>query len=171
MSAPAVDITSFEKATWNGFVRLFQFTQGENLNFSRIPMTSPVLILTRFVPRSGPVESQGYHVSLYLPKKFQANPPVPLPELNIKPYVFDSHCVAVRKFSEVATDERIVEEVDKILSKSQWKSKIEHDGYSIAQYYTPYSIEHEVWLDIPARELGSDVTAAACSRADAGNRY
>jgi hypothetical protein len=167
ISAPAVDIISFEKATWNGFHRLFQFTQGANLNFSRIPMTSPVL--TTMVPGSGPLESQGYYVSLYLPEKFQVNPPVPLPELNIKPYEFDSHCVAVRKFSGIAKDERIVKEAEKLeksLSKSQWgESKIEHGGYSIAQYkYTPLRFAkriNEVWVDIHAPELGCNVGVAA----------
>ncbi|XP_045789243.1 heme-binding protein 2-like [Trifolium pratense] len=168
ISTPAVNIISFEKATWNGFHRLFQFTEGANLNFSRIPITSPVL--TTLVPGSGPLESQGYYVSLYLPEKFQANPPVPLPELNIESYEFDSHCVAVRKFSGVAKDERIVKEaekLDKSLSKSEWsESKIEHGGYSIAQYkYSPFRFakrRNEVWVDIHAPQLGcNDVRVAA----------
>ena len=62
--------------------RLFQFTEGANLNFSRIPMTIPVL--TTMVPGAGPLQSQGYYVSLYLPVKFQGDPPVPLRELNIQ---------------------------------------------------------------------------------------
>ncbi|GAU47595.1 hypothetical protein TSUD_186070 [Trifolium subterraneum] len=167
MSAPAVDIISFEKATWYGFHRLFQFIQGANLNFSRIPMTSPVL--TSMVPGSGPLDSQGYYVSLYLPEKFQDNPPVPLPELNIKPYEFVGHCVAVRTFCGVAKDERIVKEaekLDKSLSRSQWnESKVEHGGYSIAQYkYTPFRFakrRNEVWVDIHAPQLGCGVGVAA----------
>ncbi|XP_020213740.1 heme-binding protein 2 [Cajanus cajan] len=157
MSAPALDI-SFEKATWNGFHRLFQFTEGANLNFSRIPMTLPVLTTT--VPAAGPLQSQGYYVSLYLPVKFQATPPLPLPQLNIKPYEFSSHCVAVRMFSGFAKDERVVKEAQKLattLSSSPWAHSQTRPGYSIAQYNTPFRIvkrKNEVWVDIDAPELG-----------------
>ncbi|XP_027330848.1 heme-binding protein 2-like [Abrus precatorius] len=167
MSAPALDI-SFEKATWNGFHRLFQFTEGANLNFSRIPMTAPVL--TSMVPGAGPLQSQGYYVSLYLPVKFQASPPVPLPELNIKPYEFTIHCVAVRKFSGFAKDNRIVKEAEKLatsLSRSPWAdstSSITQRAYSIAQYNTPFRIvnrKNEVWVDIHAPELGCESVAVS----------
>lgn len=157
MSAPSLDI-SFEKATWNGFHRLFQFTEGANLNFSRIPLTIPVL--TTMVPGAGPLQSQGYYVSLYLPVKFQATPPLPLPELNIKPYEFTTHCVAVRKFSGFAKDNRIVKEAQKLatsLSKSPWADSQIQRGYSIAQYDAPYRIvkrKNEVWVDIDAPDLG-----------------
>ncbi|KAJ1398256.1 SOUL heme-binding protein [Sesbania bispinosa] len=167
MSAPALDI-SFEKATWNGFHRLFQFIQGANLNFSRIPMTAP--ILTTMVPGAGPLQSQGYYVSLYLPVKFQATPPLPLPELNIKPYEFSSHCVAVRKFSGFAKDDRVVKEAEKLatsLSRSPWADSISsksQGAYSIAQYNTPFRIakrKNEVWVDIDAPELGCKLVDVA----------
>ncbi|KAK7330512.1 hypothetical protein VNO77_24707 [Canavalia gladiata] len=166
MSAPALEI-SFEKATWSGFHRLFQFSQGANLNFSRIPMTVPVL--TTMVPGSGPLQSQGYYVSFYLPVKFQPNPPLPLPELNIKPYEFTSHCIAVRKFSGFAKDDRIVKEAQKLatsLSRSPWADSISsktHRAYSIAQYSTPFRIvkrRNEVWVDIDASDLGCDKSLA-----------
>ncbi|KAL5064617.1 hypothetical protein RYX36_026354 [Vicia faba] len=165
MSAPVVNTISFEKATWNGFHRLFQFIQGANLNFSRIPMTAPVL--TTMVPGAGPLESQGYYVSFYLPLKFQADPPLPLPELDIKPYDFDGHCVAVRKFSGFAKDERIVKEAEKLdssLSRSPWGELKTGRGYSIAQYNSPFRIakrRNEVWVDVHAPELGSNLVGVA----------
>lgn len=159
MSAPAVNLISFEKATRNGFHRLFQFIQGANLNFSRIPMTTPVLTTT--VPGTGPLESQGYYVSFYLPTKFQENPPLPLPELKIKSYGFESHCVAVREFSGFAKDERVVKEAEKLeLSLSRWGDESEvkrKGGYSIAQYNGPFKIvkrRNEVWVDVHAPQLG-----------------
>ncbi|XP_057746379.1 uncharacterized protein LOC130965629 [Arachis stenosperma] len=159
MSAPALLQLSFQKATWNGFHRLFQFIQGANLNFSRIPMTAPVL--TTMVPGAGPLESQGYYVSLYLPVKFQATPPLPLPELNIKPHKFASHCIAVREFSGFAKDDRVVKEAQKLatsLSRSPWvDSTSARSSYSIAQYDAPFKIikrRNEVWIDIDAPDLG-----------------
>ncbi|KAE9610082.1 hypothetical protein Lal_00006433 [Lupinus albus] len=160
ISALSQDI-SFVKATWNGFHRLFQYTEGANLNFSRIPMTIPVL--TSLVLGAGPLQSQAYYVSLYLPLKFQENPPLPLPELNIKPYEFITHCVAVRNFSGKAKDDRIVKEAQKLatsLAKSPWadsSSSSSQRGYAIAQYNTPLRIfnrRNEVWVDVHAPDLG-----------------
>ncbi|KAK7389095.1 hypothetical protein VNO78_23927 [Psophocarpus tetragonolobus] len=165
MSAPALHDISFEKATWNGFHRLFQFTEGANLNFSRIPMTVPVL--TSMVPGVGPLQSQGYYVSLYLPIKFQDNPPLPLEELNIKPYHFTTHCVAVRNFSGYAKDERIIKEAQKLaksLCRSPWVQSRTHPGYSIAQYNTPLRIlnrKNEVWVDVDAPHLGCNSASVA----------
>ena len=115
------------------------------------------------VPGAGPLESQGYYVSLYLPVKFQATPPLPLPELNIMPHEFSSHCVAVREFSGFAKDDRIVKEAEKLatsLSRSPWADSTSSKGqssYSIAQYNSPFRIvkrRNEVWVDIDAPELG-----------------
>jgi len=123
-------------------------------------MTVPVLTTT--VPGAGPLQSQGYYVSLYLPVKFQGNPPLPLPELNIRPYEFTTHCVAVRKFSGFANDERIVKEAEKLatsLSRSPWAQSKTRRGYSIAQYNTPIRIvnrKNEVWVDIDAPQSGCE---------------
>uniref|UniRef100_A0A0D6R8E8 SOUL heme-binding protein n=1 Tax=Araucaria cunninghamii TaxID=56994 RepID=A0A0D6R8E8_ARACU len=156
MSASPVQEVSFEKVTRQGFHRLFQFIQGANLNFSRIPMTAPVL--TSIVPGAGPFESSGYIVRFYLPTKFQDSPPTPLPELKLYPDHWDSHCVAVRKFSGFAKDENIVKEAASLatsLSKSPWADisfdRGENYAYSIAQYNSPFKIFgrlNEVWVNI-----------------------
>ncbi|KAJ0105566.1 hypothetical protein Patl1_18080 [Pistacia atlantica] len=156
MSAPVCEL-SFEKATLFGFHRLFQFIEGANLNYSRIPMTSPVV--TSIVPGAGPLHSSAYVVRFYLPVKFQADPPTPLPELRLKPYVWDSRCVAVRKFSGFAKDENIVREAEKLaisLRRSPWANGTSSDSdyaYSIAQYSSPFQFigrVNEIWVDIDA---------------------
>lgn len=154
MSAPSDDI-SFEKATKFGFHRLFQYIEGANLNWSRIAMTRPVL--TSIVPDAGPLHSSAYFVRLYLPFKFQASPPLPLPELNLQPVRWPGHCVAVRKFSGFARDKNIVKEAEKLavsLSRSTWANSsdlLRKNAYSIAQYSSPFRIVHrvnEVWADV-----------------------
>ncbi|KAM5584441.1 hypothetical protein ABKV19_004024 [Rosa sericea] len=162
MSAPAKDI-SFEKATRNGFHRLFQYIQGANLNCSRIAMTAPVL--TSIVPGAGPLHSSAYFVRFYLPVKFQASPPTPLPELNLKPYTWDSRYIAVRKFSGFARDSNIVQEAQKLatsLSRSPWANSTSEESsyaYSIAQYNSPFrwiGRVNEVWVDVNASGLEGD---------------
>ncbi|XP_021889040.1 heme-binding protein 2-like isoform X2 [Carica papaya] len=143
MSASVRDL-SFQKATLYGFHRLFQYIQGANLNFSRIAMTAPVL--TSIVPGAGPLHSSAYFVRFYLPVKFQDDPPVPLPELNLKPYKWRSHCAAIRKFSGFATDDKIVKEAEKLatsLTRSPWANSTSSESnyaYSIAQYDSPFQV-------------------------------
>ncbi|XP_059642269.1 uncharacterized protein LOC132284203 [Cornus florida] len=161
MSAPVKEI-SFEKATRDGFHRLFQYFQGANLNWSRIPMTAPVL--TSIVPGAGPLHSSAYFVRFYLPVKFQATPPLPLPQLNLEAYSWVSHCIAVRKFSGFARDDNIVEEAEKLavsLSRTPWANSTSSESeyaYSIAQYNSPFRFigrVNEIWVDV-SEESGLD---------------
>ncbi|KMT10638.1 hypothetical protein BVRB_5g117560 [Beta vulgaris subsp. vulgaris] len=155
-----VNHLSFHQATKLGFHRLFQYIQGANLNSSRIPMTKPVL--TSIVPGAGPLDSSAYFVLFYLPVKFQATPPLPLPELNLKPVSWPSLCVAVRKFSGFAGDGNVVTEAEKLassLGRSPWANSTMADSrnaYSIAQYNSPFRIigrVNEVWVNVVGSEL------------------
>ncbi|CAL9195880.1 unnamed protein product [Musa hybrid cultivar] len=159
MSAPTDEI-SFEKATKFGFHRLFQYIQGANLNSSRIRMTAPVL--TSIVPGAGPLHSSAYFVRFYIPVKFQASPPVPLPELNLHSDRWGSHCIAVRQFSGFARDSNVIKEAEKLaisLSQSSWANLTEFsdkNAYSIAQYNSPFHFigrVNEVWVDVGGSEV------------------
>ncbi|GER27354.1 heme-binding protein [Striga asiatica] len=123
MSAPSDEI-SFEKATKDGFHSI--------------------------VPGAGPLHSSAYFVGHYLPVKFQAGPPVPLPELHLKPDQWKSHCIAVRKFSGFARDNNIVKEAEKLAV-----SLSNGYAYSIAQYNFPFKFigrVNEVWVDVNGSE-------------------
>lgn len=122
-------------------------------------MTAPVL--TSIVPGEGPLHSSAYYIQLYLPVKFQAIPPLPLPELNLHPDKWASQCVAVRKFSGFARDSNVVKEAERLsisLSRSPW-ANLTSEGkyaYSIAQYNSPFRFIgriNEVWVDV---DLESD---------------
>ncbi|XWS37514.1 hypothetical protein CRYUN_Cryun19dG0049300 [Craigia yunnanensis] len=155
MSATVNDL-SFQKATLFGFHRLFQFIQGANLNYSRVAMTSPVV--SRLVPGAGPFHSSAFVVRFYLPAKFQDCPPTPVPELNLEPYTWESHYVAVRKFSGFATDDSLLSEAVKLatsLSLSPWANLTTATDYtySIAQYDPPFRFigrVNEVWVEVDA---------------------
>ncbi|KAG6496003.1 heme-binding protein 2-like [Zingiber officinale] len=161
MSAPT-DQISFEKATRLGFHRLFQYIQGANLNSSRIRMTAPVV--TSIVPYAGPLHSSAYYVRFYLPLKFQGSPPVPLPELHLHYDEWDSHCIAVRKFSGFARDNNVIKEAEKLavsLNQTSWGefTSADTDAYSIAQYDSPFHFvgrTNEVWVNIGAEAPGCE---------------
>ncbi|KAJ6339753.1 hypothetical protein OIU77_007657 [Salix suchowensis] len=142
----------FLEAEW-----LFQYIQGANLNYSRIAMTAPVV--TSIIPGAGPFQSSAYAVRFYLPVKFQADPPAPLDELHLKPYMWNSRCVAVRKFHGYAKDENVAGEAKRLavsLSRSPWFNSTSTESnysYSIAQYDSPFHFigrANEVWADIKA---------------------
>lgn len=121
-------------------------------------MTVPVL--TSIVPGAGPLHSSAYFVKFYLPEEFQAEPPSPLPELNLQPDSWTSHCIAVRKFSGFARDRNIAKEAEKLaisLSRSPWANSTSASeyAYSIAQYNSPFKIigrVNEVWVDVSGSE-------------------
>ncbi|KAI3785789.1 hypothetical protein L1987_44914 [Smallanthus sonchifolius] len=157
MTAPVKEI-SFRKATNDGFHRLFQYIEGANLNNSRVSMTVPVL--TSIVHGAGPLDSSAYVVYFYLPDKFQASPPLPLPELNLKPDSWPATCKAVRQFSGFARDKNTVEEAEKLatsLSRSQYStSSSSNFAYSIAEYNSPlkfFGRLNEVWVDVDGCEV------------------
>ncbi|KAB5532067.1 hypothetical protein DKX38_018737 [Salix brachista] len=123
-ATPGATISASLKQNGKGLFRMdcisFLFTAswdmdfGANLNYSRIAVTVP--IVTSIVPGAGPFRSSAYVVRFYLPVKFQADPPVPVD-------VWNSHCVAVRKFSGYAKDENTAIEAKRLtdsLSRSPW---------------------------------------------------
>ncbi|KAL7138944.1 hypothetical protein ABFS83_09G017100 [Erythranthe nasuta] len=124
-------------------------------------MTVP--ILTSIVQRAGPLHSSAYSVKFYLPVKFQRTPPLPLPELNLRPDRSKSRCIAVRKFSGFARDKKVVKEAEKLavsLSMSPLFNltppSYDGDAYSIAQYNSPFrfvSRVNEVWFDVSGIEI------------------
>lgn len=122
-------------------------------------MTAPVL--TSIVPGAGPLHSSAYFVRFYIPVKFQASPPVPLPELNLHSDRWGSHCIAVRQFSGFARDSNVIKEAEKLaisLSQSSWANLTEvsdENAYSIAQYNSPFHFigrVNEVWVDVGGSE-------------------
>lgn len=167
MTAPLSEI-SFEIATLRGFHKLFQYSQGANMNFSRIPISFPVL--TGIVSDSGPFHSPGYIVRLYLPTPFQKIPPTPLYELDLKAEYWDSMCIAVRKFSGFARDINVAKQANLLensLQRSPWanatmgKSGATKDSYTIAQYNTPFKHVgrlNEVWVSLGGTELSANCT-------------
>lgn len=123
-------------------------------------MTAPVL--TSIVPGAGPLHSSAYFVRFYIPVKFQASPPVPLPELNLHSDRWGSHCIAVRQFSGFARDSNVIKEAEKLaisLSQSSWANLTEFsdkNAYSIAQYNSPFHFigrVNEVWVDVGGSEV------------------
>ncbi|XP_030471999.1 uncharacterized protein LOC115689939 [Syzygium oleosum] len=152
MSA-ALQGTSFEKSTTEGFHRLYQFIRGANLNSSEIDMTSPIVTS---VAQSSQGSFRSYWVSFYLPAKFRGAPPQPNPELNLRLDEWKARCVAVRKFSGFARDDNIDEEMEALVaSLGNYTTgrivKDDKNSFAVAQYNASHHLSgrlNEVWLKV-----------------------
>ncbi|KAL2613007.1 hypothetical protein R1flu_024699 [Riccia fluitans] len=165
-----VDDFSFVHATQAGFHRLFQYIEGGNHNWTKIPMTAPVL--TGIVPSAGPFCSSAFAVRFYVPPKFRNAPPTPLEELDITFEHWDERTVAVRTFPGYAKDDNVPQEAEKLsisLSNSDFAKDSIYpieglDSYAIAQYSGPFQIfnrKNEVWVNIKLDNKTSGVTASS----------
>ncbi|KAJ8623077.1 hypothetical protein MRB53_031606 [Persea americana] len=150
MSAPVQGI-SFEKATKEGFHRLYRYIHGSNTNSSKLAMTAPILTSITLEAKQ-PLE---YTVSFYLSSKFHGAPPRPLPDLSVELGRWESLCVVVRKFSGFAGDDNITKEVANLMtSLAQTNSTAlleDKNAYTIAQYNSSSHLVgrlNEVWMRI-----------------------
>jgi hypothetical protein len=147
-------------------VRLFEYIEGGNKNWTKIAMTTPVL--TGIVPSAGPFCSSAFAVRLYLPKSYHEAPPTPLEELDITFERWGKQTVAIKKFSGYAQDNNVAQQAETLaisLSKSAFTKNATYpigdkDSYAIAQYNSPFQFwnrVNEVWVTI--KVPGFDTTS------------
>ncbi|KAK9104406.1 hypothetical protein Scep_021250 [Stephania cephalantha] len=151
ISAP-LPSSSFEKATQDGFHRLYQYIHGANTNSTQLKKTAP--ILTSVFPSAQGLSD--FFVRLYVSKKFEGAPPQPVHDLNLQLAMWGSHCVAVRKFYGYAKGSTVSKEVEALQSSLSNKlqiaiSSIGKNGFSVAQYNASFRLVgrlNEIWINI-----------------------
>lgn len=164
-TVPPINSISFVDATRTGFLSLFDYIQGKNMEQAKVPMTSPVL--TDIFPSRGPFCESSFVVSFYVPEKFQKKPPEAEKSLALQARRWDVVYAAVRRFGGFVTDSNIGEEAAKLqasligtpwadaISKSQQRiAKGKGKGkdpslFSVAQYNSPFEFKNrvnEIWM-------------------------
>lgn len=166
-TVPPIKNISFVGATKTGFLSLFDYIQGQNMEQAKVPMTAPVL--TGIFPSRGPFCESSFVVSFYVPEKFQEKPPEAEKSLALKARKWDIVYAAVRRFGGYVTDSNIGEEAAKLqaslidtpwadaISKSQQRIAEGHHGregkdpslFSVAQYNSPFEFKNrvnEIWM-------------------------
>ncbi|GBG88629.1 hypothetical protein CBR_g48160 [Chara braunii] len=154
---------SFTSATMTGFHALFQYIEGANVNNSRVEMTAPVR--TSIIPSDGPFCSSAFSVGFLVPKSFNGNPPLPLPELSLKLVKWETpRCTLVRQFGGYAKDDNIAKEALNLandLASTKWEPVLDiirkkgEPSYSIAQYDDPLRVWgrlNEVWVEFESAD-------------------
>lgn len=138
------------------WTRLYEYIHGANLNSSKLSFTAPVLTSIASSSSSSR-ENIDYTVRFYVSTKYQGKPPPPNPELKLNLDKWNSHCVAVRKFSGFARDDNIDKEFEALVSSlnkhiSESSAAIQdRDSYTIAQYNASHKISgrlNEVWVSV-----------------------
>ncbi|KAF8378255.1 hypothetical protein HHK36_029594 [Tetracentron sinense] len=141
---------SFEKATKEGFHRLYQYIHGVNFNSSRIMMTAPILSSITQVEHGSE-----YIVRFYVSAKYQGVPPQPHSELNLLFDKWTGYCVAVRKFSGFAREDNINKEKEALVTSLDrflaGKSTALEDKYTytIAQYNASFHLSERLNEIVP----------------------
>lgn len=116
-------------------------------------MTAPVM--TEVSAGKGP-SNESFVVSLYIGKRYQANPPT---ALGLHPLKWSLKYAAVRQFVGYSTDTAVPEEaaaLDSSLDGSKWAAAVEKSRnanptvlYTVAQYSAPFRTTgrmNEIWM-------------------------
>jgi len=139
----------YQSAVSEGFMKLFEYISGNNVDKKKVAMTAPVI--AKVEPGQGPACESNFTVSFMVPFADQANPPKPS-----DPTVFLSELPAlkayVRSFGGFASGDDYVKEaaaLSKALDKSNSTVQYASDFYYTAGYdapFKPFNRHNEVWF-------------------------
>ncbi|KAM9316004.1 heme-binding protein 2 [Gastrophryne carolinensis] len=141
---PSVD---WDSAVRPGFMRLFNYIQGNNDKKIKVAMTAPVT--TYIQPGAGPACESSITVSFYIPNEHQEDPPKPL-EDNVYIEERAQTTVYVRSFGGFTSGEKNREEILQLSESLRRDGKLfDESVYYTAGYDSPFKLfnrHNEVWL-------------------------
>ncbi|KAI3447191.1 hypothetical protein Pfo_003856 [Paulownia fortunei] len=148
LSGPKISSKSYKEAADKGFLILFGYYHGNNLQKVKINMTTPVLV---------DVQNSAYTVYFYVPQKYQKGTPLPQPTSNlIKQVKLPRHkYAAVRRFDGFITDANIPTQIaalKKSLQGTPYQRAAALDLSTVAGYNSPFEPINRVnevflWFD------------------------
>merc|ERR1712137_385054 len=125
-SSTMIHSTNIDTATETGFMRLFGYIEGANVQKTKVEMATPVL--TQVTPGQGPACNSTFVESFYFPYKWQQSSSLPQPT---NPDVFTqtqpARNVAVKSFAGYAHQTEIVQMVD-TLQQELVKDSVRFNG-------------------------------------------
>jgi hypothetical protein len=144
----------YDKAVSKGFMRLFHYISGGNVDKAKVPMTAPVRV--RVMPGAGPFCESNFTISFFVPfvpgqPGVQIDPPAPTdPEVftETDPSAFTAY---VRSFSGYANEATLISNAATLVSALEADGKgsaKDRDHFFFAGYDAPFSPLHrhnEVW--------------------------
>ncbi|XP_028653062.1 heme-binding protein 2 [Erpetoichthys calabaricus] len=146
-ASTSVSEMDFDSALNKGFMRLFNYIQGNNDKKMKVEMTAPVTCLVQ--AGEGPFCKSSFTISFYVPEEHQCDPPKPT-EADVFIEDRKDMTVFVRTFGGFANAEKYKEELMKLsTSLTRDGQQFEDKMYYTAGYDSPFKIinrRNEVWL-------------------------
>lgn len=157
ISTSRINSNSYKDAVGHGFNILATYIQGNNDQAANINMTAPVLV--DMFSSTASSRNTTFTVHLYLPQKYQNNPPL---SRQVHPVKLPKHRhAAVKRFGGFMNDTNIPGQVvalKKSLEGTPWESSIARTQSrgrvpcSVAGYNSPYEYENRAnevmfWFD------------------------
>jgi len=145
------ELSNFTLAMEIGFMKLFDYISGANVNGSKIPMAAPVT--NKIIPGAGPACDTVFQISFFIPFEFQDNPPLPTndtvfiaddPELTRAVYQFGGFA---NKWNEVLPPIKDLHDALTSYGQYDFNPNINY----VCGYDSPYHVfnrHNEIWVDV-----------------------
>ena len=139
----------YDKAVRMGFLRLFEYIQGNNTRKEKIKMTVPVAI--EIQAGQGPFCKNNFTVNFFVPFKLQGNAPAPSnKEVFISTVAtFCTYVIDYGGYSDIEMIQKYSKELDEALVKDGLGDSFRKDILFFAGYdspFKPYDRHNEVWF-------------------------
>ncbi|XP_075059234.1 heme-binding protein 2 isoform X2 [Mixophyes fleayi] len=147
VSTEVTSMKDWDSAVSTGFMRLFNYIQGNNAKNVKVEMTAPVT--TYIEPGAGPSCESTMTISFYIPPEHQDDPPQPS-ESSVFVTERPQTTVYVRSFGGYANSEKNQEQISQLSERLKQDGKLfNEDVYYTAGYDSPFkplNRHNEVWL-------------------------
>ena len=149
----------YDEAVRMGFMRLFDYIQGENVKKAKIPMTAPVAVDIQ--PGQGPFCKNNFTINFFVPFEDQAAPAAPTNK-DVFIYTLRKFCAYVivyGGYSNLDEIQKYSEELGEDLVKDGLGDAFRKDMFFFAGYDSPFkplNRHNEIWYikkDSPKEHL------------------
>ena len=139
----------YDEAVRMGFMRLFDYIEGENVKKMKIPMTVPVAV--EIQPGQGPFCKNNFTINFFVPFEDQADPAAPTNKdvfISSLP-AFTAYVIAYGDYSSIDKIQKYSEQLDEDLVKDGLGDTFRKDVFFFAGYdspFRPFNRHNEIWF-------------------------
>lgn len=139
----------YDKAVEMGFMRLFNYIEGENVPKKKIPMTAPVAV--EIQPGQGPFCKNNFTINFFVPFEDQEDPAPPTSK-DVYISTLKGFCAYVKVYggySNIDEVQKYSEELSEELVKDGLGDSFRKDIFFYAGYDSPFRVvdrHNEIWF-------------------------
>ncbi|XP_038052882.1 heme-binding protein 2-like [Patiria miniata] len=136
----------YDKASQEGFDKLFSYISGHNSENKKIAMTAPVI--DRVIPGQGPDCADNFTVSFMVPFELQPNAPQPM-DKTVFLSTIPAHQAYVRSYPGFSNEAKFLSEAEALANALNATQSYDSSFYYTAGYDSPFTIlerHNEIWF-------------------------